>query len=134
MIIGVTLKRLTLGKNKRLLSNSQFEDVLARKLRFSNSLLTLYMAENQCGYPRLGVSVGKAHGNSVVRNRLKRLLREAFRLSQEQLPESYDYLLMVSAKWSAKSEDISKDVKLLKAGTIEKSFMQLVKKAGSEIG
>jgi RNase P protein component len=58
------------------------------------------MAENDCGYPRLGISVGKSCGGAVVRNRLKRLLREAFRQSREQIPAGFDYVLMISPKWS----------------------------------
>jgi len=93
---GGTLKRFSFPKTKRLVSNRQFQAVLARKLRVSNGLLTLYMAENDCGYPRLGVSVGKASGNAVMRNRLKRLLREAFRQSQGRIPPDFDYLLIIS--------------------------------------
>ncbi|MHC4638789.1 MAG: ribonuclease P protein component [Planctomycetota bacterium] len=128
------MKRLTLGKKKRLISNRQFEAVLSRKLCFSNDLLILYMAENDCRYPRLGVSVGKIHGNAVVRNRLKRLLREAFRLNQKEIPQDYDYLLMISPQWSQQADDISKEVKLLKADTVRSAFMGLVKKARSKIG
>lgn len=90
------MKRFSFPKNKRLVSNKQFKDVLARGLRVSDRLLTLYMAKNDCGYPRLGVSVGKFCGKAFVRNRLKRLLREAFRQSQERLPPGFDYLLMIS--------------------------------------
>jgi len=54
------------------------------------------MAENDCAYPRFGVSIGKSCGKSVVRNRLKRLLREAFRQSRDRIPAGFDYLLMIS--------------------------------------
>ena len=90
------MKRFSFPKEKRLVSNRQFKVVLARGRRLSNELLTLYMAENDCGYPRLGVSVGKSHGKAVARNRLKRLLREAFRQSQYRVPAGFDYVLMIS--------------------------------------
>jgi ribonuclease P protein component len=90
------MKRFSFPKKKRLVGNQQFKAVLARSLRVSNSLLTLYMAENDCGYPRLGVSVGKSCGSAVVRNRFKRLLREAFRQSHDRIPAGFDYLLMIS--------------------------------------
>ena len=95
---GGILKRFSLEKKRRLASNEQFKAVLARGRRLSNGLLTLYMAQNDCGYPRLGVSVGKPHGSAVVRNRLKRLLREAFRQSQDRIPAGFDYLLMISPR------------------------------------
>ena len=97
------MKRFSFPKKKRLVSNEQFKDVLARSRRWSNGLLILYMAENDCGYCRLGVSVGKSRGNAVARNRLKRLLREAFRQSQDSIPAGFDYVLMISPRWPKKS-------------------------------
>lgn len=100
--IAEPVKRLTLPKNRRLVSNRQFKAVLDRRRRAGDALLTLWVAENRYGHARLGVSVGKSCGNAVVRNRLKRLMREAFRLSQEQVPAGYDYVLMISAGMARK--------------------------------
>ena len=119
------MKRFSFPKKKRLVSNEQFKAVLARSRRSSDGLLILYMAENDCGYSRLGVSVGKSRGNAVVRNRLKRLLREVFRQSQESIPAGFDYLLMISPRWPKKSSSDATS----KAPTFEQvraSFLGLV--------
>jgi ribonuclease P protein component len=84
------VKRLSFPKSKRLLNNDDFKAVLAKSEKASNGLITLYVAENTFDFPRLGVSVGKACGNSVVRNRLKRLLREIFRQNQHHIPQGLD--------------------------------------------
>ncbi len=44
--------------------------------------------------PRLGVSVSKDHGGAVRRNKLKRLLREAFRLERQRFPQGLDLVLI----------------------------------------
>ena len=118
------MKRFSFTKKKRLVSNSQFKAVMARGRRFSNVVLTLYMAKNDCEYSRLGVSVGKSHGNAVVRNRLKRLMREAFRQNQQQIPAGFDYVLMISPRWPKKS-NVEKSPKLPTFEQVEASFLAL---------
>ena len=99
-----SMKRLSLPKKKRLASNRQFKAVMDNGRRFINGVLMLYMAQNDCEYSRLGVSVGKSHGNAVVRNRLKRLLREAFRQGHDQIPSGYDYVLMLDPRQTSRRQ------------------------------
>jgi len=125
------LKRLSLPKKKRLVSNRQFKAVLERNIRSSDGILTLFMAENDCGHPRLGVSVGKSCGSAFIRNRLKRLLREAFRRNQRHIRAGFDYLLMLSPEMSKKLKkptEAKELVKRLKSNEIEASFLKLVER------
>ena len=122
---GAILKRLSFSKEKRLINSRQFKSVLDRGQRLSNGMLTLYMAKNEFDYARLGVSVGKSCGSAVVRNRLKRLLREAFRQSQEMIPAGFDYFLMISPRWQKKtgSEEVKKQPTFEQ---VKSSFLALV--------
>lgn len=120
------MKRFSFPKKKRLVSNSQFKAVMARGRRLSNGVLTLYMARNDCEYSRLGVSVGKSRGNAVVRNRFKRLMREAFRQNTERIPAGFDYLLMISHRWPKKS-NVEKTPKMPTFEQVKVSFLALAK-------
>lgn len=129
------MKRFTFPKHRRLVSNRQFKAVLDCNLRVSNGLLALFIAENDCGYARLGVSVGKSCGGAVVRNRLKRLLREVFRQSQNKVPAGFDYLVMISPK-SARASDpeaFKEAVRRLTFEQIRASFLSLVKAAVGKV-
>jgi len=130
------VKRFSFPKTKRLVSNRQFQAVLARNLRVSNGLLTLYMAENDCAYPRFGVSIGKSCGKAVVRNRLKRLLREAFRQSRDRIPPGFDYLLMISPQRLKQSDNLARRkeaARQLRFENVKDSFEALVKAAIKKI-
>ena len=94
------MRRLKLTKKQHLVKNTQFKSVLKHRYRCEDRLLVLYMAPNTCGYARLGVSIGKSNGNAVVRNRLKRLIREAFRQNQHEIPAEFDYLISMAVGWS----------------------------------
>ncbi len=123
------MESLFFPKKKRLASNRQFKAVLDRGRRAGDSLLTLYMAPNSCGYPRLGVSVGKSCGNAVTRNRLKRLLREAFRQSQDRIPPGFDYVLMIApglARKLKRPDSAGNSAATLSFQEVQESFLSLV--------
>ena len=73
-------------KSMRLLRASEFERVFAARASMGDSFLLVYGAANELGHPRLGLTVSRKVGKATARNRWKRLIREAFRLIQHQLP------------------------------------------------
>ena len=89
-----TPPRLTFPQSRRLKTPAEFERCYARKRSASDGVLIVYAGENGRDHPRLGCSVSKKVGNAVVRNRYKRLFREAFRLSQHDLPAGVDFILI----------------------------------------
>jgi ribonuclease P protein component len=89
-----TPPKLTLPQSRRMKTLAEFERCFQRKRSASDAVLILYACENGLEHPRLGCSVSKKVGNAVVRNRYKRLFREAFRLTQHDLPPGLDLILI----------------------------------------
>ncbi len=79
----------------RLTQARQFAAAYAGKLRKSRGPITIFTLPNDLEHCRLGLSVGTRVGNAVVRNRVKRLLREAFRHEQHALVPGYDVVVTV---------------------------------------
>lgn len=85
---------LTFPQTHRMKTPKEFERCYARKRSASDGVLVVYACENDLAHPRLGCSVSRKIGNAVVRNRYKRLFREAFRLTQHELPRGVDLILI----------------------------------------
>jgi ribonuclease P protein component len=83
------------AKKHRLTHALEFEAVYAGKVREIRGPLTVYAIRNDLGRPRLGLSVGRKVGTAPKRNRIKRLIREAFRLMQHDWPRGYDVVVNV---------------------------------------
>ncbi len=85
----------------RLTHAREFDAVYAAKVRKVRGAITLFACPNTLGWSRLGLAVSSRIGGAVVRNRWKRLIREAFRLQQHTLPrtdEGMGYDLIVSIR------------------------------------
>ena len=119
------MKKFTFPKRSRLTKNEDFKRVIDRRCRSKDSLLTLYIAPNSLDFARLGVSISKTAGPAVGRNRFKRIVREVFRQSCEQIPSGYDYVVLGVGSIAKKAQDKGN----LAFEPIKRSFMDLVNNA-----
>ena len=85
--------------------NDEFKTVYECGKSYANKYLVMYVHRNDKGKNRLGISVSKKVGNSVVRHRIARLLRESFRLNDEKFHSSWD--IVVIARAGAKGKNYS---------------------------
>lgn len=112
--------RLKLPRNRRLAGRKSFARVFAAKCSASNRHLVIYAAANELSYPRIGLSVGKKLGTAVKRNRIKRLLREAFRLEARALPKGYDLVCIPRATEAATLESYRAAIRTVSARAVQR--------------
>ena len=88
---------LNFSREQRLLAPVQFKAVFEQPTRSSTPQMTILGHPNHCEFPRLGLTVAKKHlKRAHDRNRIKRLVRESFRLHQHELP-SCDFVFVAKA-------------------------------------
>ena len=85
--------------SESLKKNDQFREVYKRGKSLANKYLVIYVLENNLDINRLGISVSKKVGNSVVRHHLARLIRESYRLHEDMFNSGLD--IVVVARKSA---------------------------------
>jgi ribonuclease P protein component len=82
-----TTPRLRFGSELRLRSKLQFDAIYAGGRRVDDRFFGLRVKANGLSHPRVGLAVAvKTAGSGVARNRIRRLVRESFRLAQHELP------------------------------------------------
>ena len=89
--------------SESLKKNKEFQNVYKKGRSYANSCLVMYVKENGLDKNRLGISVSKKVGNSIVRHRLTRLIRESYRLSEECFRCGID--IVVIARTGAKKKN-----------------------------
>ena len=85
-----------------IMKNQDFQNVYKKGKSYVNKYLVMYVLQNHTETNRLGISVSKKVGNSVVRHRVTRLIRESYRLNQSKFQTGYD--IVVVARTSAKDK------------------------------
>ena len=85
--------------------SDEFKTVYECGKSYANKYLVMYIHRNDREKNRLGISVSKKVGNSVVRHRIARLLRESFRLNDEKFHSGWD--IVIIARAGAKGKNYS---------------------------
>lgn len=83
--------------------NNEYKLVYENKNSSANKFLVMYIRKNNMNQSRFGISVSKKVGNSVVRHRLTRLIRESIRLNINKVMNGYD--IVIVAKGSLKDKN-----------------------------
>ncbi|MDF2611473.1 MAG: hypothetical protein K0R92_2947 [Lachnospiraceae bacterium] len=112
-----------MNHTESLKSNNDFKEIYRTGKSYANKYLVMHVKKNEFDGNRLGISVSKKVGNSVVRHRITRLIRESYRLTEDRLCNGLD--IVVVARIGAKDKDYTE---------IESAVLHLVKlhKIGKE--
>lgn len=109
-------KNFSLPKSRIVRTHDDFQKIYSSGKSFANRFLVLYVLPSES--LKVGFAAGKKLGNAVIRSRVKRILREAFRLNQHRLKNNVQILLV--------GRKALIDQKMQVA---EKSFIDLCKRA-----
>lgn len=89
--------------SESLKKNTDFQKVYRHGKSYANKYLVMYILENNSTRNRLGISVSKKVGNSVLRHRLTRLIRESYRLNESKFQKNFDIVIVARVAAKEKS-------------------------------
>ena len=95
-----------MDNNERLRNNGDFRKVYNKGKSFANKYLVIFYMKNNSEFNRVGFSISKKIGNAVVRNKVKRRMKESYRLNSNKFKKGYDIVFLARIK--AKSIDFDK--------------------------
>ncbi len=105
-------KNFSYSKKERLLKRRDFVNLNQGGRRLYSKNFLIILKKNALCFSRLGITVTKKIGNAVKRNRIKRLVREFFRLNKERLPKGYDISIIARADVSTfRLQDIERELR-----------------------
>lgn len=107
------MKSHALARSSRLSGRQAFTSVYEHRHRRSSGPLTLYARPNGLRHSRLGLSISRRAGSAVRRNRIKRMIREAFRLARADMPQSYDWIAVIRAHEPMRLQEYQQKLRML---------------------
>jgi ribonuclease P protein component len=114
-------------KAEHLHRPSDFRRVYERRRSVSDAWLIVYACENGLPHLRLGCSISRKVGGAVQRNRLRRLYREAFRLTKHEMPAGLDLVLIPRQVGEPGFDDLKRALPRL----VEQLARKLAREAGA---
>lgn len=99
--------------------NSEFKNILKNGNYYKNELLEIFILKNNTNINKLGVAVSKKTAKSVKRNRIKRLIKENYRLMEDELKPGFNIIIL----WNKKQ-----DIKLANFNNIKQDMYNIFNK------
>ena len=103
-----------------LKKNYEFSNILSKGNYYSGRMIEAFIIENRTNYNYLGLAISKKNGFAYLRNRAKRLIKECYRIHEEEIIKNCSVIFL----WKKKS-----DIKLANFHQIEKDMLKIFEKA-----
>lgn len=102
-------------KQERIASSRDFKKVMKLGKKIQSKNFTLFILQNDYNFHRLGIIIKKGVGKATYRNRVKRLIREFFRLNKHLIKNHFDLIFLIKKGCTIKNyQDVEQEVKELK--------------------